>query len=56
MGDKGALPPPLTENLQMMRFDPCEEDLNVNIVLQSGIMMEMIMEYSLKIVFGFTKL
>ena len=35
--DKGALPPPLTQNLQMMRSEPHEEDLNVNIVIRSGI-------------------
>jgi len=35
--DKGALPPPPTQNLQMMRFEPCEEDPNVNIALRSGI-------------------
>ena len=37
--DKGALPPPLTQNLQMMRSEPREEDPNVNIVLRSGNMM-----------------
>ena len=37
--DKGALPPPSTENLQMMRSEPCEEDPNVNIFLRSGITM-----------------
>ena len=35
--DKGVLQPPPTRNLQMMRFEPREEDLNVNIVLRSGI-------------------
>ena len=35
--DKGALQPPPTQNLQMMRFEPCEENLNVNILLRSGI-------------------
>jgi len=35
--NKGALQPPLTQNLQMMRFELCEEDPNVNIVLRSGI-------------------
>jgi len=35
--DKGALPPPPTQNLQMVRFELCEEDLNLNIVLISGI-------------------
>lgn len=37
--DKGALPPPLTQNLQMMTFESRKENLNVNIVLQSGIAM-----------------
>jgi len=37
--DKGTLPPPSTQNLQMMRFEPCEEDPNINIVLRSGIVM-----------------
>jgi len=31
--NKGVLPPPLTQNLQMMRSEPREEDKNVNIVL-----------------------
>jgi len=31
--DKGVLPPQSTQNLQMMRVEPCEEDMNVNIVL-----------------------
>ena len=35
--DKGALPPPSTQNLQMMRSEPREEVPNVNIVLRSGI-------------------
>lgn len=26
-----------TQNLQMMRFEPCKEDQNVNIVMRSGI-------------------
>ena len=34
--DKGVLPPQPTQNLQMMRYEPCEEDPNVNIVLRSG--------------------
>lgn len=34
--DKGVLPSQPTHNLQMMRFGPCEEDPNVNIVLHSG--------------------
>jgi len=33
IGEKGALPPQLTQNLQMMRSEPREEDQNVNIVL-----------------------
>jgi len=36
--DKGALQPPPTQNLQMMKSEPREEDPNVNIVLRSGIM------------------
>ena len=36
--DKVALPPPLTQNLQIMRSKLREEDPNVNIVLRSGIM------------------
>jgi len=36
--DKGALQPPLTQNLQMMRYEPRDEDPNVKIVLRSGIM------------------
>ena len=35
--NKGSLQPPPTQNLQMMRFEPCEEDPNVNIMLGSGI-------------------
>jgi len=35
--DKGALQPPPTQNLKMMRSEPREEDPNVNIVLWSGI-------------------
>lgn len=35
--DKGALQPPLTQNLQMMRYESCEEDPNMKIMLQSGI-------------------
>jgi len=31
--DKGALQPPSTQNLQMMRSEPCEEDPNVNVML-----------------------
>lgn len=36
--DKGTLQTHLAQNLQMMRSEPCEEDPNVNILLQSGIM------------------
>lgn len=35
--NKGVLPPQPTQNLQMMRSEPREEDPNVNIVLRSGI-------------------
>jgi len=35
--NKGALKPPPTQNLQMMRFEPCEEDPNVNTMLWIGI-------------------
>jgi len=35
--NKGVLPPPLTQNLQMMRFETCKEDPIINIVLMSGI-------------------
>ena len=35
--DKGALQPPLTQNLQMMRSEPREEDPNVTILLWSGV-------------------
>jgi len=31
--EKGAQPQQPTQNLQMMRAEPCEEDPNVNIVL-----------------------
>jgi len=34
--EKGVLQPPPTQNLQMMRSRPCEEDPNVSIVLRSG--------------------
>lgn len=37
--DKGALPPPPTQNLQMMRPELRKEDPNVKIVLRSGITM-----------------
>ena len=35
--EKWVLQPPLTQNMQMMRSELREEDLNVNIVLRSGI-------------------
>lgn len=35
--DKGALKSPPTQNFQMVRYDPREEDSNINIVLRSGI-------------------
>lgn len=35
--DKGVLPPAPTQNLHMMRYEPREEDPNVNIVLRSEI-------------------
>jgi len=35
--DKGTLQPPPTQNLQMMRSKPAEEDPNVNVMLRSGI-------------------
>ena len=31
--NKGTLQPSPNQNLQMMMYEPCEEDLNVNIVL-----------------------
>ena len=37
--EKGVLQPPLTQNLQMMRSEPCEEDPNVNMILRSGMTM-----------------
>lgn len=36
--EKKGQPQQPTQNLQMMRFQSCEEDPNVNIVLQSGMM------------------
>jgi len=36
MHEKGVLQPPLIQNLQMMRSEPCEEDPNVNMMLRSG--------------------
>lgn len=35
--NKGILQPPLTQNLQMMRYELHEEDPNVNIMLRRGI-------------------
>jgi len=35
---KGAQPQQPTQNLQMMRAEPCDEDRNVNIMLRSGMM------------------
>jgi len=37
--EKGVLPPPPTQNLQMMRSEMHEKDMNVNIALRSGIVM-----------------
>jgi len=34
--DKGALQPPPSQNMKMMRSEPFQEDLNVNIVLRSS--------------------
>ena len=36
MREKGVLQPASTQNIQMMRTEPCEGDPNVNIVLRSG--------------------
>ena len=36
MCERGVLQPPLTQNIQMMRSEPHEEDSNVNMVLRSG--------------------
>lgn len=38
--ENGAQPPQLTQNLQMMRVEPCEEGPKVNIMLRSGTMTE----------------
>lgn len=35
MREKGVLQPPPTQNIQMMRLEPCEEDPNVNMMLRS---------------------
>ena len=37
MQEKKAQPHKPTQNLQMMIFEPCEEDINVNITLRSRI-------------------
>jgi len=34
--EKGVLHPPPTQNLQIMRSEPCEEDPNVNMMLRSN--------------------
>jgi len=36
MCEKGVLQLPPTQNIQMMRSESCEEDLNVNMMLRSG--------------------
>ena len=36
MREKGVLQCTLTQNIQMMRVEPCEEDPSVNMVLRSG--------------------
>jgi len=36
MHEKGLLQPTPTQNIQMMRFELCEEDPNVNMVLRIG--------------------
>jgi len=36
MHEKGVLQPPPTQNIQMMRSEPREEDSNVNMVLKSS--------------------
>ena len=36
MRRKGELQPTLTQNIQMIRCELCEEDPNVNMVLRSG--------------------
>lgn len=36
IGEKGAQPPQLKKNLQIMMVEPCEEDPKVNIMLRSG--------------------
>ena len=36
MCEKGVLQPTLTQNIQMMRSEPCKEDPNMNMMLRSG--------------------
>lgn len=36
MHEKGVLQPTPMQNIQMMRFEPREEDPNVNMILRSG--------------------
>ena len=36
MHDKGVLQTTPMQNIQMMRFEPCEEDPNMNMVLRNG--------------------
>lgn len=38
MQEKKAQPQQPMQNIQMMRFETCEEDQNINIMLRSGIM------------------
>ena len=54
--EKGVLQPPLTQNLQMMRFESHEEDLNVNMMLRSSMTTAMIKGSSQKKVRGFARL
>ena len=37
MCEKGVFQPPPTQNIQMMRYELCEEDPNVNMILRSGV-------------------
>ena len=39
MREKGVLQPPPTQNLQIVRSEPCEEDPNVNMMPRSGVTM-----------------
>ena len=36
MRDKGVFQHPPTQNIQMMRSEPCKEDPNMNMMLRSG--------------------